>query len=939
MPPIQISNPSNAAGIAQIQAMTQGTAASDRSTPAARPTQIAGQTLPSSPAQARAEGAQKLTTGEATLRGLKSAALVSAAVVRTIVAVGTLGLSEAIPAALIKLAENYGTKEPKGSISINLPGGQTLQLKGAALPRRIPENMTMPQLQAALQAKVTAGADLVQQLQLGLHDGAQRCTQEDATNIAHFFQALGQQQKGEFRSGAFNIEDPGQRIRQFLDTCPVSYQRESSHVGKFQSDAGGRHRGLDCEGSGSKLGEFLPNNNKTILYGTMKGHDLPNERLFFKMESHGAFLSRPKGGGDADGPSRSGNWHDVGALVGHGVSYVLTRGKGSAPGTFKERLPDSVKNEFKAFTKSVGEPAKSMLLANNPTGKEAGIRVIISNARDVIALYEAAGIVGTTVPEKAGKLLNTRTDGRDLARDLRADLDRFQPDAPGLEHVQALTQGGTAPAAGSTKIEALRTLVAKLEANYGDTQVRIGNEVVLGAKQTSPLIAAGPGYAESQIHAQNAAGNVQSAIGQAIRETADAAAAVRMEQRTALEKQDFAATLGSPAMRAAFREMLVSEHSTENLDCYEAIESFNQGIEQSNDLPKLQALLGKATEIFTTWIAAGSVNQVNLPSTGYGGRNEVTEKLNAITAALGNQPVNIEAAKDSFATLFKSTGRSSSPESQLVSLMNRDSFKRFTTSPIRQTAIEQILNEAAAKASENAASSARMNAVREVAASSPVLPSKPAHQAAFQANLEVMLGKTFVEAKAGDQNLGMDHDMVKDLSRSNYTFVPAPAAGPLPLLDIKQFVAADSAGRDQMHAAAADSLRTLAGGDTASQLVVVKAVSLTAHQGMWQPLQVLLTNPATTPLMFPNGASANNPQAVPQSERTAYELSGDGNGGVNVRASTSVMYNKAFDSNMSLIDVDPDQSYLRAETTFNVSSAGVVTVTSPLRIQANIMPA
>jgi hypothetical protein len=600
-------------------------------------------------------------------------------------------------------------------------------------------------------------------------------------------------------------------------------------------------------------------------------------------------------------------------------------GKGSAPGTFKERLPDSVKKEFKAFTKSVGEPAKSMLLANNPTGKEAGIRVIVSNARDVIALYDGASANTLTRGQQISlsRSQATNTSGRDLARQLKADLD------------QPLTPGAAEP----TKIAALRTLVANLEAKYGDTHVRIGNEVVLEAKQTSPLIGAGPGYAESQIHAQKAAGNIQTIIGQAIREAADADTALRGEKRTALEKQDFAATLGSPAMRAAFRAFLVSEHSTENLDCYEAIEAFNRGIEQSNDLPKLQALLGKATEIFTTWISPAADNQVNLQADEEGGRNEVTQKLNAITADFRNQRVDIAAAKDSFAGLFTTASNRGSVEKRLFSLMQSDSFKRFETSPIRQTAIEQILNEAAAKASENAAASAGMNAVREVAASSPVLPPKPAHQAAFQANLEVMLGKTFVEATAGGQNLGVDNDMVKDLSRSNYTFVPSPAAGPIPLLDIKQFVAADPAGRDRMNAAAADSLRTLAGGESASQLVVAKAVSLTAQQGMWQPLQVLLTNPGTTPLMFPNGASANNPQAVPQSERTAYELSSDGNGGVNVRASTSVMYNKAFDSNMSLIDVDPNQSYLRAETTFNVSSAGVVTMASPLSIQANISPA
>lgn len=351
--------------------------------------EIGGQKVPSSSKNARKEGGQKLPSSNVHLRRATAVGVGVLTALRVLTAIGTLGISEGIKAGIDRAIENYGTKNtPKTPIEVTLPGtGEKVTVDRSMLPRRIPKDMTPGELQQKIQEKVTAGHQLVQQLTNDAYTGG-RCTVKDMTNIMFFLQLKAEAgpARGHFMEGAFTLSDPGQRIRSFLDSCPKSYQRESSHISAFQKMTGGRHRGLDAGGDGKNFDELLPNGMKTLLYGTIQKNDglkMPEDRLYLKIESHGAWLTRPKGGGDAGGPHRTGNIHDVGAILGHSLSFVSTRGKGSAAGTFKERIPDLAKNPFNEIVKNAPEHLKKTLLEGDPTSSSAGIRIMLANLDQV----------------------------------------------------------------------------------------------------------------------------------------------------------------------------------------------------------------------------------------------------------------------------------------------------------------------------------------------------------------------------------------------------------------------------------------------------------------------------------------------------------------------------------------------------------------------------
>lgn len=363
----------------------QGSQKLDKSEGSSRKEEIGGQKVPSSSKKARQEGGQKLPSDNGHLRRATAVGVGVLTALRVLTAIATLGISEGIKAGIDRAIENYGTKDtPKTPIEVTIPGtNQKVKVDRSMLPRRIPKDMTPGELQQKIQEKVTAGHQLVQQLTAGPGE-RNDCTVKDMTNIMFYLQLKAEAgpAKGHFMEGAFTLSDPGQRIRKFLDSCPKSYQRESSHISAFQTMTGGRHRGLDANGSGKNFDELLPNGMKTLLYGTIQQNDglkMPEDRLYLKIESHGAWLTRPKGGGDAGGPHRTGNIHDVGAILGHSLSFVSTRGKGSAAGTFKERVPDQAKNQFNEILKHAPPHLKQTLMQGDPTSSSAGIRIMLAN--------------------------------------------------------------------------------------------------------------------------------------------------------------------------------------------------------------------------------------------------------------------------------------------------------------------------------------------------------------------------------------------------------------------------------------------------------------------------------------------------------------------------------------------------------------------------------
>ncbi len=368
---------------------------------------LGGHDIPQHPREARQEGQQRLDNTNVHLRRLSAFGVGLAAVLRCLVAIGTLGISEGIRAGIEKAIECYGTKStPQVPVKVTIPGtGQEVDLDPSILPSRIPKDMTAEDLQRAVQEKIDRGHDLVSQLNGDTHDGSP-CTLKDMTDIMFFLQAKSEGAKGSWEAGAFTISDPGNRINNFLNTCTGAYQRDSSHISDFQLLPGGSHRGIDSFGSGKDLDSFLPHGKTTLLFGKLPQSDglkMPEERLYLKMEPYGAWLFAPKVQND-DGPHRYSSWRDIGAAIGHSLSFLETRGQGSAAGSFKERVPSSVKTSFNEMVETMPREIQEILTEGDPTDKSKGIRFMLANVDLALQEVEAGSDEHTALTEFATKV-------------------------------------------------------------------------------------------------------------------------------------------------------------------------------------------------------------------------------------------------------------------------------------------------------------------------------------------------------------------------------------------------------------------------------------------------------------------------------------------------------------------------------------------------------
>lgn len=245
-------------------------------------------------------------------------------------------------------------------------GGQQVQLPSRFMGEKLPPGKTLGVLEAEVQAKITEGERLLHQIENG--NAPAQCSLKNMTDLMTYLQARAQAQHGNFQEGAISIPDPGNRIKNFLDTCPDAYQRKSSHIGEFQNATGGAgtHRGIDAYGRTRNPDAMLPHNMKTVMYGAMnqnaQGMRMPEDRLWMKMEPHGAWAFSPKVN-DPNGPKRAANVHDGKAAVGHSLSFLETRGQGSKQGTRKERIPDDIK----AAWIQLQQDARNDLQGKNPS--------------------------------------------------------------------------------------------------------------------------------------------------------------------------------------------------------------------------------------------------------------------------------------------------------------------------------------------------------------------------------------------------------------------------------------------------------------------------------------------------------------------------------------------------------------------------------------------
>ncbi|QIF05848.1 hypothetical protein [Roseimicrobium sp. ORNL1] len=299
------------------------------------------------------------------------------------------------------------------NITLNI-AGEDKQFPATFLGSKLPPGKNLETLRLEMQDKINAGEKLLMQIDAGT--AVTPCTQKNMTDLMCYLQAQSQSVTGHYVEGSMHIPDPGNRIKDFLDTNPESYQRKSSHIDEFQNDpnAVGTHRGIDAYGRTRNPDEMLPNSRKTVMYGTMEQSNnlkMGENRLWLKMEPHGAWAFSPRVN-DPNGPKRSANSHDGKAAVGHSFSFLETQGQGSLAGSRKERIPDDIKDEWKAIQRL----ARQELANQNPS------QAVSNMVRDGEGLQTARGV----------RFLNDYSeqlkDNQQLSQGLRDRITTFQGD-------------------------------------------------------------------------------------------------------------------------------------------------------------------------------------------------------------------------------------------------------------------------------------------------------------------------------------------------------------------------------------------------------------------------------------------------------------------------------------------------------------------------------
>ena len=292
------------------------------------------------------------------------------------------------------------------SVGVSMPpGGNTVRLDGAMVEDEIsslPEGErkdAVRNMPLTLQKRVNHGHELFTRIMGGKPTSP--ASTQDVRDLMTFLTAKGMEKSDGFSEGAFSIEDPGHKLRDYLDTCSEVYQRPSSHISEFTKATGGTHRGIDIGGDVK-----LPFGKATVLYGAMnKGvQDMPGDRLFIKMESHGCRLSSGSLGGkrDASGPADRPMrfWRDLKQTLGHAGGFfktVLRKVSGgklfpNTPDSRKERIPSDIKKEYKAlvdkFKKSGDQLTMGILNLDKPLSDSRGIRTMVENLEAALGNYE-----------------------------------------------------------------------------------------------------------------------------------------------------------------------------------------------------------------------------------------------------------------------------------------------------------------------------------------------------------------------------------------------------------------------------------------------------------------------------------------------------------------------------------------------------------------------
>ncbi|MCK9240303.1 hypothetical protein [Desulfocurvus sp.] len=447
------------------------------------------------------------------------------------VPLGSLGpLANTSRQAMSQALDQWESAAPPRSLmpkSVGLgmpPDGHLVQVDGKmveheikALPRdqRDQAVRDMPRL---LQERVERGHSLW----AGIRDGSGHgpATAENIRDLTTFLMAKAQEKGARFSEGAFSIEDPGHRLRDFLDSSPEVYQRPSSHIDGFQSDPGGGHRGIDMLD-----GPTLPYGKATVLYGAMNAgtEGLPgNDRLFLKMEEHGCRLSsgsvRRDPGGPADRPMRF--LRDLRQTLGHAMGFFRTLLRGlsggrlfpNAPDSRKERIPTGISRQYKALTETLTRAGRddlaALLRAGNPAAKSQGLRTMLANL-DAVLAQDSLGGAERADAKALRDSIASRYDHLDVRIGDEVILDQAElaGTAPGAhlksqvrEAVGALLAGGATPAGVDAFVEQIVRASSMLD-GAGDVDHGVDALAQALAEATASL---------SQDQRQQLAGALQS---------------------------------------------------------------------------------------------------------------------------------------------------------------------------------------------------------------------------------------------------------------------------------------------------------------------------------------------------------------------------------------------------------------------------------------------
>lgn len=350
------------------------------------------------------------------------------------VAVAPTRLAAAQNMARAGLPEQIGINVPPGSSPVMLDS-RMMAAEIQSLPRGQRSQATA-NAGKTLQQRVNNGFKVYQSIDNGT--AVTPASKSDIRDFMTFLTARASQKTASFSSGAFNLPDPGSKIRNFLDSSREVYQRSSTHIEGFSDHPGCGHRGIDLK---------LPHGMGTLLYGAMNDGVMGTrgDRLFLKMESHGCRISTLSSDSvDAQGPQSRPKrfFSDLLSAVKHGWGAIKSLlGLQKTEGTRKERLDKGVERDFKNLVELAKASGKKGLVEilnrDNPAGTRTGqgVRTMMANIDRVLGTEYTTHI-------ETGMRVKVST----LPPDLKAQLTSFKNE---------------------------------LKARYDHTEHRIGNEIVL----------------------------------------------------------------------------------------------------------------------------------------------------------------------------------------------------------------------------------------------------------------------------------------------------------------------------------------------------------------------------------------------------------------------------------------------------------------------------